>query len=352
MIKIIGILIMAFVYSNTMAGKMYKWVDEQGQTHFSQTAPLNLDQKGKVESVNLKLGKKGDLHCCLGIKSLINNMLIDTRKGRSLADLRTIYSKYGVNLTELENFVSHKAILGLNHLDIIQMGYDTCMNAKFEFCRTNEKKATNKHAESSSGSGFFVSEEGYILTNNHVAGSCKKIEIQPQGVKATLMDIDSNFDLALLKVDYVSQHNSTFRESKPILGEQVIAAGFPYKGLLSSGIKITDGIVSSLAGMNNDPRVIQITAPIQPGNSGGPLIDNYGNVVGIIVSKLSSTFMLKTFKDIPQNVNFAINSEHVKKFLQKNKIDFKQSYSNNELELTEISQLAKNFTVEINCNNN
>ena len=74
--------------------------------------------------------------------------------------------------------------------------------------------------------------------------------------------------------------------------------------------------------MKNDSRVIQITAPIQPGNSGGPLIDSYGSVIGVIVSKLSSTFMLKKFKDIPQNVNFAINGVHVKRFLQKNKIEF------------------------------
>ena len=95
------------------------------------------------------------------------------------------------------------------------------------FAERMERMLLNKHAKSSSGTGFFVSQEGYILTNDHVAGSCKNIVIQPQGIKAVLIDKDSNYDLALLKVDYVSQNNSIFRESEPILGEQVITAGFP-----------------------------------------------------------------------------------------------------------------------------
>ena len=67
----------------------------------------------QVESVELKVGKKGNLYCCLGVKKLISSMLIDTARGRSLSDLRKIYSIYGVNLTELENFVSYKASIGL-----------------------------------------------------------------------------------------------------------------------------------------------------------------------------------------------------------------------------------------------
>lgn len=365
--KMFGVLIFILVYSNVNAGKMYKWIDKDGQAHYSQTAPLDLGQNDKVESIALKAEKKGDSQCCLTVRKIINKMLVDIGKGGSLGDLQKKYSSYHVNLTELENFVSYKARIGLDYLQISQQGYDTCLNAKFNFCRTDgndfikkpvnnsektsPKNSVKKPVKSSSGSGFFVSQDGYIITNEHVAGNCKSISVQSQEVEAILIDKDSKYDLALLKVVFPSEEYSTFRESEPVLGEQVITAGFPYKGLLSSGIKITSGIVSSLAGMRNDSRLIQITAPIQPGNSGGPLIDSYGNVIGVIVSKLNSTFMLKTFQDIPQNVNFAINGEYVKEFLERNYVDFRQSNTKQKHELTEISQLAKNFTVEVSCLN-
>lgn len=358
--KILGVLILVLTCSSVVAGKMYKWIDKDGKTHFSQTAPIGFDQTDKVETLRLKGTKKGDLKCCFVVKKIVNSMLIDLSKGRTISDLRSKYTSSNVDLIELENFTAHKAKLGLNLLEISKMGFDTCMNARFSFCRADSqeiqktaKKNTKKQtAKVTSGTGFFVSSEGYIITNEHVAGSCKKITIQPQGIEATLIAKDSKYDLALLQVDYMPETPSVFRESNPILGEAVITAGFPYKGLLSSDIKISTGNVSSLAGMKDDSRLIQISAPIQPGNSGGPLLDNYGNVIGVIVSKLSSAFMFKMFQDIPQNVNFAINSQYVKEFLVSNDIDYKLSTVTQKQELTEISQAAKAFTVEISCNKN
>lgn len=350
MIKnILSLLILALVCSSAVAGKMYKWVDKNGKTHFSQTAPTGLDQAGNIENISLKKSKKGDLKCCFAIKKIINRMLLDLLSGRTISDLRSKYSTYNINLIELENFTSHKVQSGISPPQISKMGFDTCMNAGFGFCRAGSDETKNKSTKVSSGTGFFVSSEGYIITNEHVAGSCKKISIQPQGIEATLVTKSHKYDLALLKVDYTPKISSSFRESNPILGESIITAGFPYKGLLSSDIKISDGIVSSLAGVKNDSLSIQITAPIQPGNSGGPLLDSHGNVIGVIVSKLNSAFIFKKFQDIPQNVNFAINSEYVKKFLVKNNINFNISKITKKLDLPEISQIAKSFTVEISC---
>src|SRR6266478_224338 len=89
----------------------------------------------------------------------------------------------------------------------------------------------------------------------------------------------------------------------PRVGESVVAVGFPLTGLLSSDPIVTTGIISALSGLRNDRRRIQITAPVQPGNSGGPLLGENGSVVGVVVGKLDALKMVKVTGDIPQNVN-------------------------------------------------
>jgi len=184
-----------------------------------------------------------------------------------------------------------------------------------------------------------------------VAGSCKKIRVLPLDKDASLIAIDKKNDLALIHVNSNNIAAASFKSQSAHLGEEVITAGFPYKNLLSSSVKITKGIISSLAGIKDDVRVFQITASIQPGNSGGPLIDSYGNVVGVIVSKLNSKIMLKHYDEIPQNINFAIKGKYVKKFLKLNNIEIVEKSSTTKKEVTTISQAAQNYTVEINCIN-
>jgi S1-C subfamily serine protease len=94
----------------------------------------------------------------------------------------------------------------------------------------------------------------------------------------------------------------------PRLGEPVWAAGFPLNGLLAPSINVTPGAVSSEAGIWNTTTLVQITAPVQPGSSGGPLLTNDGRVAGVVVSTLNVAFMLAVKGSIPQNVNFAIKS--------------------------------------------
>jgi len=88
-------------------------------------------------------------------------------------------------------------------------------------------------------------------------------------------------------------------------GDQVVAIGYPLHGLLTSDLTVTTGIISSLAGLHNDTRFLQISAPVQPGNSGGPLHDSSGNIVGVVSAKLDALRIVKATGDIPQNINFA-----------------------------------------------
>ena len=96
--------------------------------------------------------------------------------------------------------------------------------------------------------------------------------------------------------------------------------GFPLAGMLASGPTLTTGDVSALAGLADNRMHFQISAPVQPGNSGGPLLDLAGNVVGIITSKLNAQRVAQRIGDIPQNVNFAVKGEEVLGFLRENRV--------------------------------
>jgi serine protease Do len=92
------------------------------------------------------------------------------------------------------------------------------------------------------------------------------------------------------------------------VGESIFVYGFPLTGLLSSSGNFTVGTITSIAGLGDDSRIMQISAPVQPGNSGGPLLDRSGNVVGIIVSKLNALRLAQVTQDMAQNINFAIKA--------------------------------------------
>jgi S1-C subfamily serine protease len=169
------------------------------------------------------------------------------------------------------------------------------------------------------GSGFIVGE-GRVLTNNHVVDGCTRMAARNaagQRVAARVLATDPRRDLALLAVPVAFGPPLVFRDSPPVeIGESVITYGFPLTGVLSSGPTLTTGNISALAGLRDNPLNFQISAPVQPGNSGGPLLDAQGHVVGVVVSKLNAAKVAQmTGGDIPQNVNFAIKGPEAAAFL-------------------------------------
>jgi serine protease Do len=119
---------------------------------------------------------------------------------------------------------------------------------------------------------------------------------------------------------------------------------------LSSKPKITDGIISSTAGLGDDSRYFQISAPIQPGNSGGPLLDQFGRVIGITTAKLDDSWSIKNTGSIAQNVNFAIKAIVVKAFLNSNSIVIPKSrQAPRKMPLPDIAEAADSYTVQVGC---
>ncbi len=182
----------------------------------------------------------------------------------------------------------------------------------------SQKGGAGDNKSPSSGTGFIINRHGNVLTNHHVVDGCSSIRTSFEGRQESLSVVRSDpaNDLALLKLSAPVSSYATIREGHHIRpGDSVVAVGFPLFGLLSSEANVTIGNVSALAGIGNDTRFLQITAPVQPGNSGGPLLDQSGNVVGMIVGKLNAIKIAKITGDVPQNVNFAINAATVRMYL-------------------------------------
>ena len=204
----------------------------------------------------------------------------------------------------------------------------------------------------SSGSGFLVSRDGGTVTNHHVVDGCAKVTVNRAGTShdAAVRAVDAGDDLALLEAPPGTGEAATFSESpRASLGEAVTVAGYPLHGLLSKELNVTSGNVSALAGLGDDAKRLQITAPVQPGNSGGPLLDGAGNVVGVVVSKLDAVRAAKLTGDIPQNVNFAIKGALVRGFLDIHGIAYRRRPSNAKLAPERLAELARGFTVAVHC---
>jgi S1-C subfamily serine protease len=162
--------------------------------------------------------------------------------------------------------------------------------------------------------------------------------------------VDQQSDLALYLAAERPSSAVRLRGGRgPRAGEAVVAIGFPLKGLLSSDPIVTTGIISALAGLGNDRRTIQITAPVQPGNSGGPLLGENGSVVGVVVAKLDAIEVAKAIGDIPQNVNFAVSLGTLQPFLNANGVPYELDDSTIFKTPADIAAEASRYTVSLEC---
>jgi uncharacterized protein len=217
----------------------------------------------------------------------------------------------------------------------------------------SEQEDSGGTAARKSGSAFFVDAAADALTNYHVVKGCSDISISgpvPE-TKVRVAASDPTADLALLHpVTGLSVSALQFRDGPgPRTGDSIVAIGYPLHGLLASEANVTTGTVSALAGMNNDDRYVQITAPVQPGNSGGPLLDMSGDVVGVVSSKLDSLKVASVTGDVPQNVNFAVKYLIVRNFLDTHAVNYATSPLKAELSAADVADRAKKATVFVAC---
>lgn len=198
------------------------------------------------------------------------------------------------------------------------------------------------------GTGFLVSTAGHYLTNSHVVSGCQSLSVD--GVSAVNVGEDKVFDLALVQVsDAPGATPAQFSDKPARLNSDVTVAGYPLPEILG-GFNVTRGAVTSLKGVGGDGVRMQISAPVQPGNSGGPVIDSSGHVVGVLVSTIDPEFMVEATGNLPQNLNFAIRGEIAKLFLYQNGVEPIIAETGIVLAPEDLADRAKGFTALITCN--
>lgn len=212
------------------------------------------------------------------------------------------------------------------------------------------RKSPDDTYKVASGTGFYISEDGHIITNHHVIDGCENMKVHSKGTIIDTLKIadDKVNDLALLKISKRPSHVFALTEKSPYPLQEVIVAGFPFGEQVSSTLKFTQGIVSSLAGLGNDYSQIQIDAAIQPGNSGGPILDEYGNIVAVAVAKLSLEKVLEDYGVIPENINFGVKASAVRNLMEGNAVPFK-SPSTVVIPKEELSKNVTDGTVYLTC---
>lgn len=180
-----------------------------------------------------------------------------------------------------------------------------------------------KPIEGSQGTGFVVGVPGFLLTCAHVLDGATEatVTLNGQRLMADVVKADKDADLALLKLREAlpaDQPVLSFRGAArtAAMGEEVFTIGYPLSRLLGSGARMSRGLVSATNGLRDDPKQVQVSAEIQPGNSGGPLLDRDGQVLGVVAQTINPWHVAQATGALPQNINFAIKSAPALEFVQ------------------------------------
>ncbi len=199
-----------------------------------------------------------------------------------------------------------------------------------------------------SGTGFLITNEGHIITNFHVVDGAEEISIKgfkgdfSTSFEAEVISSDRQNDLAILKLKSslitFDQPPYQIKSSKEVVqAEEVFALGYPIKDIMGEEIKVTSGIINSTSGLKGSISEFQISAEVQPGNSGGPLFDKDGRVIGIVKSKLK--------REIAESVGYAIKSDYLMFFLSQAGIEgYSKETSENPLAGKDLPEMVKSIS--------
>ena len=251
--------------------------------------------------------------------SIYSRRTIDFKKGRVISDT------YEIEI--------------LNRTSVSQ-----CKTNFTEIAKNDGKNSNAELIPASSGSGFFVSKQGEIITNHHVIDQCDSIKISDDGklVDASVKSIDRMNDLAYLKTSIDPKNYFKVSEEDPGLLTNVIIAGYPLGKRVSSAIKTAKGSITSLAGFGDNFSEFQTDAALNPGNSGGPIIDEEGSVVGVAVAAYGKDKGVESF-------NFGIKASTLRAFAKSNQLKLSAPSFFSGISKTNLNSLILDGTVYIEC---
>jgi S1-C subfamily serine protease len=218
---------------------------------------------------------------------------------------------------------------------------------------SKNSSSTGSLSKKGNGTIFVVSKAGHAITNQHVTSGCTELRIQGRDGVAKLITEDAVNDLALVQIPAPPTDIATIASEPGKLrqGDDVVVFGFPLNSVLSSGGNLTPGVVSALTGLGNNTNQIQITAPIQPGSSGSPVLNKKGEVVGVVSMKLSDSKMMQSTGQIGQSVNFATSGQTIKSFLDVNIVKYRTVGSSTlrDKNTADLADEARKWTLLVEC---
>ncbi len=232
-------------------------------------------------------------------------------------------------------------------------GSEVAEALKLACARAAAPGAATPPARSATGTGIVVTREGHVLTNEHVVRQCDSVELVDElnaRYKASVKATDAPRDLALLAAETRSADVAIFRKDPiPRLGESVTTVGYPLVAVLGTRPSVGFGHVASIVGVRGNPAQMQISVPMQRGASGGPVLDQSGHVIGVVVSKLDALKLAQKLGDLAQNVNFAVRGDTVRAFLEAQRVNFLVSDAGAKLENTDLAKRGAQVTVRVRC---
>lgn len=328
------ILVVLFYIGNVEA-KIYKWKDENGKVHYTQTLPPS-KKINKVKELDIKEsrsssnGQTGDVEYCQALRKYSVSVAVAMKGGKSSAAVKNniqaaddkLKDELNTNdaiLSQVLYYIYSFKKIDLSPNQIANLVYKQCRGGGYGSSLVKKGGKKRGSHQASSGTGWPIAQ-GYVVTNYHVVENGSDITLQTvsgDSIKAELFKADKKNDVAILKVHNPSKlpFALPLASEKSKLGAKVFTIGYPHPDLMGSKPKLTSGTVSSLYGLRDDPRTYQISVPVQAGNSGGPLINMSGEVVGIVTSKLSAVKIFDWTGDLPQNVNYALKIKHLDNLL-------------------------------------
>lgn len=234
----------------------------------------------------------------------------------------SLTSRYGVRIPG--TFGNHSITFEVRSNRVYRVGFDVYGGfVRLNYDQPDGKTDNKADKRTTQGTGWVVGN-GVIATNAHVVQDSETITLHTKDGKshsATLLSIDPINDLALLKSS-TSLSPLPLARGKEKIGSEVLTIGYPHAQIMGQNQKLTQGVINATTGMNDDPRMLQISAELQSGNSGGALINTKGEVVGVVTSKLSAAKMLKITGDLPQNVNYAVKISYLLPMLENEGIEY------------------------------
>ena len=209
----------------------------------------------------------------------------------------------------------------------------------------------NRKDAVSTGTAFYINPAGQLLTAAHVVEGCVVLEGQRDGVKFPLTQRARSrlLDLAVVDSGKPADKLLAFRRGQELmLGEAVTNVGYPLSGILTPTPNLTRGNVSARAGLKGSAGIFQFSAPIQPGASGGPVVSDGGELLGVTVGTLNAALLVKE-GILPQNVNFALESRYATRFLQQSGINFLEVEPRKDGSMQTANDAALSAVVQVSC---